>query len=227
MPNLVKKTLPAIDWPTEADSRMIRADQRFESGKKLLQAGDTAGARREFDRAIDVLLNAPENLSNRQKLERRLEQLVDTIYRYDLEGLGSGAKQDVVVYDKSPKDDILQRTFPTDPNLKPKVSEEVQATLSQLPLDLNDTILSYVHYFSTDRGHRTLTAGLRRAGRYKPLIQRILDEEGVPQELIYLAQAESGFLPRAVSRIDLKSTRLNSSHQITSYTSFSLPKQNL
>jgi membrane-bound lytic murein transglycosylase D len=44
-----------------------------------------------------------------------------------------------------------------------------------------------------------LIAGLRRSGRYRPLIQRILDEEGVPQELIYLAQAESGFLPRAVS----------------------------
>ena len=32
------------------------------------------------------------------------------------------------------------------------------------------------------------------------MIQRILDEEGVPQELIHLAQAESGFLPRAMSR---------------------------
>jgi membrane-bound lytic murein transglycosylase D len=40
---------------------------------------------------------------------------------------------------------------------------------------------------------------LRRSGRYKDLIQRIFTEEGVPQELIYLAQAESGFLPRAVS----------------------------
>ena len=32
------------------------------------------------------------------------------------------------------------------------------------------------------------------------MIQRILDEEGVPQELIHLAQAESGFIPRAMSR---------------------------
>jgi membrane-bound lytic murein transglycosylase D len=42
-------------------------------------------------------------------------------------------------------------------------------------------------------------AGLRHAGRYRALIQRILDDEGVPQELIYLAQVESGFLPRARS----------------------------
>jgi membrane-bound lytic murein transglycosylase D len=32
------------------------------------------------------------------------------------------------------------------------------------------------------------------------MIQRVLDEEGVPQELIHLAQAESGFFARAVSR---------------------------
>ena len=35
--------------------------------------------------------------------------------------------------------------------------------------------------------------GLRRSGRYRPLVPRILDDEGVPEELIYLAQAESGF----------------------------------
>jgi membrane-bound lytic murein transglycosylase D len=42
-------------------------------------------------------------------------------------------------------------------------------------------------------------AGMRRAGRYNDMIRRILDEEGVPQELIFLAQAESGFMPRALS----------------------------
>jgi membrane-bound lytic murein transglycosylase D len=201
MPTLVRTTLPAIDWPTEVDSRIIRADQRFEAGKKLYQLGDIEGARREFNRAVDVLLTASESLPNRQRLEHRLDQLVDTIYRYDLEGLGSGDKQDVVVFDKSPKDAILEMTFPMDPNLKPKVTEEIQATASQLPLDQNDTVLSYIHFFLTDRGHKTIVGGLRRSGRYRPLIQRILDEEGVPQELIYLAQAESGFLPRAVSRM--------------------------
>jgi membrane-bound lytic murein transglycosylase D len=40
---------------------------------------------------------------------------------------------------------------------------------------------------------------MRRAGRYNDMIRRILDEEGVPQELIFLAQAESGFMPRALS----------------------------
>ncbi len=199
-PNLVHRTLSIAPRIPEVETRMVKAEDRFEAGKRLYQQGDTAGARREFDTAIDMLLSAPENLPDRQRLERKLDQLADTIYRYDLEGLGAGETQRrEVVYDKTPLDDILQMTFPTDPNLRPKVKEEIGATVSQLPLEENDTVLSYIHYFSTERGRRTLINGLRRAGRYRPLVQRILDEEGLPQELIYLAQAESGFLPRARS----------------------------
>ena len=64
---------------------------------------------------------------------------------------------------------------------------------------MNDVVLGYINYFS-GRGRKTIEGGLERAGRYAPMISRILAEEGVPQELIHLAQAESGFLPRAVSR---------------------------
>ncbi|HLK22590.1 MAG TPA: transglycosylase SLT domain-containing protein [Bryobacteraceae bacterium] len=197
-PEIVQRVL-APPKNTEADSRIFKAEIHFDTGRKLYQQGDLAGARREFDAAIDVLLSAPENIPDRQRLEHRLDQMAETIYRYDLEGLGSGATQSEVVYDKTPLDEILTLTFPTDPNLRPKVKEEIAATVSQLPLEENDAVLSYIHYFSTDRGHKTLVAGLRRSGRYRPLIQRILDDEGVPQELIFLAQAESGFLPRAKS----------------------------
>ena len=172
----------------------------MEAGKRFYQQGDTDAARQQFDAALDVLLEAPENLPDRPRLETELDQIADTIYRYDLEGLGGAASQlPEVVYDKSPLDGILDMTFPTDPNLRPKVKEELEATVSQLPLQENDAVLGYIHYFSSDRGHKVLIGGLRRSGRYRPLVQRILDDEGVPQELIYLAQVESGFLPRARS----------------------------
>ena len=198
-PELVQQALAAPAHPPEAQALIFKAEARFDAGKKLYQQGDIPGARREFDAAMELLLTAPENLADRSRLERQVDQMAETIYRYDLEGLGSGAAHEEVVYDKPPLDDIIQMTFPTDPQLRPKVKEELAATVSQLPLEENDAVLSYIHYFSTDRGHKTLIGGLRRAGRYKPLIQRILDEEGVPQELIFLAQAESGFLPRAKS----------------------------
>ena len=179
---------------------MAKARDHLEAGKRFYQLGDLDAARREFDAALDVLLSAPDTLPDRPRLESELDQIADTIYHYDLEGLGAAAsEQPEVVYDKSPLDSILDMTFPTDPNLRPKVKEEIEATVSQLPLQENDAVLSYVHYFSTDRGHKVLVGGLRRSGRYRPLVQRILDDEGVPQELIYLAQVESGFLPRARS----------------------------
>jgi membrane-bound lytic murein transglycosylase D len=199
-PQLVQRALAAAPRQAEADSLLAKARLYMESGKRLYQQGDMEGARREFDSALDVLLAAPDSLPDRPRLENELDQIADTIYRYDLEGLGGASIQlPEVVYDKSPLDGILDLTFPTDPNLRPKVKEEIEATVSQLPLQENDAVLGYVHYFSTDRGHKVLVGGLRRSGRYRPLVQRILDEEGVPEELIYLAQVESGFLPRARS----------------------------
>jgi membrane-bound lytic murein transglycosylase D len=199
LPDLVRRAFAALPRPPEVDGLIVGAEDHFQNGKRLYAQGDISGARREFDRSLDVLLSAPDNLPDRQRLERKLDQLAESIYRYDLEGLGALTAQREVIYDKSPLDSILEMTFPSDPNLRPKVKEEIEATASQLPLEENDAVLSYIHYFSTERGRKILIAGLRRSGRYRALVQRILDNEGLPQELIYLAQIESGFLPRARS----------------------------
>ncbi len=195
----LKPNLTVPPRPTQADSRIRRADERFAAGKRLASQGDVQGARAEFDAAVEILLATPENLADRVRVETRLEQMVAAIHKIDVNRLGAGDMSAQVTYEKAPLEEILDLTFPVDPRLKPKVKEQIQATASQLPLELNDSVLSYINYFSSDKGKRTIIAGLKRAGRFRPLIQRILAEEGVPQELIYLAQAESGFYPRAVS----------------------------
>jgi membrane-bound lytic murein transglycosylase D len=204
-PNLYLHEEPAVlvqrmpVAPSEGDLMMQRADQAFLRGKRAYQAKDTEQARREFDTAVDLMLEASENHpSERLAFEARLEAMVDAVHRYDLAGLGAGAEVDQAQFEKAPLEDLLQMTFPVDPKLKDKVKEQVQATASQLPLSFNDAVLGYINYFS-GRGRRTLIAGLERAGRYRPMIERILQEEGIPQELIHLAQAESGFFPRAIS----------------------------
>ena len=58
-------------------------------------------------------------------------------------------------FEKAPLEDILEMTFPVDPKLKDRVREQVAATVSQLPLSVNDAVLGYINYFS-NRGHRTL-----------------------------------------------------------------------
>ena len=187
--------------PVRAENLAGQAGDHFLSGKSLLQQGDLQGARREFDLTVDLMLAALAAAPNRQPLEKTFDEFVEAIHHYDVEALGAGVPLEEASFDKSPLEEILALTFPIDPRLKDKVKEELRVTGSELPLAVNDAVLSYVNYFSSERGRRTMAAGLRRAARYRPLIARILAEEDVPQEMIHLAQAESGFYPRAVSRM--------------------------
>jgi membrane-bound lytic murein transglycosylase D len=191
--------LQAASESRRAEALAREADWHLQAGRSYYRTGDERAARQEFDSATDLLLAAPDTQAFHAVLDKKLDELVDEIHRLDLAGLGS-ADLEEPGFQKPPLEDLPQLTFPVDPRLKDKVLEQVRATASQLPLQVNDAVLSYIDYFSSPRGRKTLIYGLERAGRYRPLIQRIFDEEGVPQELIFLAQAESGFLPRAVSR---------------------------
>jgi membrane-bound lytic murein transglycosylase D len=179
--------------------RVKQAEKWVSEGRAAITAGDSQQARKLFDQAIIHLLETPANDPDRDAIERFLQNLSEEIYTIDLESLGSARSLDDIRFDKSPLDDIREMTFPVDPRMKSRVQKELQLTTSQLPLVLNDTVLGYINYFANGKGRRTLEYALKRSGRYRPMIFRILAEEGVPAELIYLAQAESGFLPRAVS----------------------------
>ena len=184
----------------DGDDRLRRADLHVKNGKQFYFQGDIDGAHREFDAAVDALLNAPDSLPDHRRLERHLDEICDLIYRFDVEKLGAGQTNDgEVAFDRAPIDEISNMTFPADEKIASKLKGELHKTTSGIPLELSDPVLSYVHYFSTDRGRAILLSGFRRSGRYRALIQKVLAEEGVPEELIYLAQAESGFLPRAIS----------------------------
>ncbi|MDQ1471569.1 MAG: rane-bound lytic murein transglycosylase [Bryobacterales bacterium] len=194
-----QKKISVLFQPSASDLLIQKAEDRFRNGRKFYQDQSFDQARSEFDTAIDLMLQASDSPTNRSLYESRLEDLVDSIHRYDLSSLGAAVQQTVPQFDKAPLEDIVQMTFPVDPRIKEKVRTEIQTTSSALPLVMNDVVLGYINYFN-GRGHKTLEYGLARAGKYRPMISRILAEEGVPQELIHLAQAESGFLPRAVSR---------------------------
>jgi len=195
-----KRATVASFLPTPSDLTIQQAEERFKNGRKFFDERDFDQARVEFDAAIDLMLKASAgHLTDQRLFDAKLEDMVDTIHRDDLSGLGGAATEEVQSFDKAPLDDIVNMTFPIDPRTKDKIQAEVIHTAAALPLFLNDVVLGYVNYFR-GRGRKTMEMGLEREGKYAPMISRILAEEGIPQELIHLAQAESGFLPRAVSR---------------------------
>jgi membrane-bound lytic murein transglycosylase D len=198
---VLHETFEFSEERANAEMLVQQAYLRLQHGKGLYQSNDIANARKEFDTAVDLMFAASsQDPGDRQEFGRKLDEMVDAIHRFDLAGLGAAARTEEGKFDQAPLEDILKMTFPVDPRLKVKVREQVAATASQLPLTVNDAVLAYITYFS-GRGHRTVVDAIQRSGRYRPMITRILDEEGVPQELIHLAQAESGFYARAVSRM--------------------------
>ncbi len=70
---------------------------------------------------------------------------------------------------------------------------------SDMPIDANDRVVASLQFFQT-RGRKTFATWLQRAGRYRTLITDILQREGMPSDLFYLAVIESGLNPRAYSR---------------------------
>ena len=89
--------IPAVPRPSDAEFLIKKANDHFAEGKKAAEQRRTDDARHEFDLAIEVLLGAPDNLSDRAKLDKRLEELIDAIYRYDA-ALAAPNKQLTVAY---------------------------------------------------------------------------------------------------------------------------------
>ncbi len=109
---------------TRGDALVQRAEHQLEAGKKSYQSKDIVTARREFDNAIDLMLDASDlNPADRQEYEHRMEEMVDTIHRFDLAGLGAAAVPEENKFEKAPLEDILQLTFPVDPKLKDRVRD--------------------------------------------------------------------------------------------------------
>ena len=67
-----------------------------------------------------------------------------------------------------------------------------------IPIVFNDAVQYFVKYFTTEK-RKIMANWLKRSRRYVPMIKEILREQGLPEDLIYLAMIESGFNPRAYS----------------------------
>jgi membrane-bound lytic murein transglycosylase D len=175
-------------------------EDEYAKGATNYQTGHLEAARENFDRAFDILLTAPVGVHSDDRLEREFEKIVDDVNRLEMLALKAGDGFTEQRNEPAPIDEANEITFPVDPAVRAKAEAELRQTHSDLPLVMNDQVASFVSYFSAGKGRGAMEHGLVRAGRYHDMIARVLREEGVPQDLIYLAQAESGFHPLALSR---------------------------
>jgi membrane-bound lytic murein transglycosylase D len=197
LPALASLTPPPKPY---AEAVIEAAEGAFRAGEQSYRAGHLEKARREFDHAVDTLLLSGLDLNANPRLAPLFDRIVSTVHAYELAAYREGDGFTPQRAEPAPLDEIAELTFPTDPRLREKAEAELATVPHDLPLTINDQVLSYLNFFQTPRGRAIVEHGLRRAGRYREMIARILREEGLPQDLIYLAQAESAFQPLALSR---------------------------
>ena len=185
----------------EKIQRLIaQAEKAYAAGDADYRKGKLPEAKVEFDHAVDLMLTSGIDIKSNASLQDEFDHIVDRVNALEMEALkvGNGF---VPREEPTPAEVASDVTFKVDPNLVAKARTELATTHSDLPIMVNDYVAAYINFFAnTQKGHNTLLHSFQRAGRYKAMIQRVMAEEGVPQDLIYLAVAESGFQPRAVNR---------------------------
>jgi peptidoglycan lytic transglycosylase D len=175
------------------------AEKAYQSGLADYKAGHLDAAKQDFDHAVDVLMQSSVDIKSDDRLQQEFDKITEEIHKLEMVAFKEGDGFTEQQAEPAPIDEANTVTFPADPNMKAKAEAELKTTQSDLPLVINDYVAGYISYFST-RGRTTFENALVRSGRYREMILRIFKEEGVPQDLIYLAQAESGFHPLALSR---------------------------
>jgi membrane-bound lytic murein transglycosylase D len=177
-----------------------QADKAYQSGVSNFTAGRLEAARQDLQAALDLLTKTPAELQSDERIKQKREEIsaaLSKVHSEDEKQVEATAEQPT---EPAPIDEANEAPVDEDANTEATAAAEIESTHSDLPLMMNDVVAGYINYFS-GRGREALQNGLVRSGRYRDMISETLKSEGVPQDLIYLAQAESGFHSWALSRV--------------------------
>src|ERR1700735_3675034 len=176
-----------------------KAEAAYRSGVDNYRAGHLDAARLDFDSAVDLMLTSGMDLKADPQLADEFDHLLNAVNSLEMAALKQGNGFSPTL-EAAPLDAANEITFPANAALTAKVTAELKTTQSDFPLVVNDYVAGFISYFSNSAaGHAHLLRSLERAGKYKEMISKHLSDQGVPQDLIYLAVAESGFQPQALN----------------------------
>ncbi len=202
-PSIAPASVAAAEPSCPAPDPRQEASDRFHRGKAHALAGDAACARLEFEAALDGFRTAMQT-GNPGDLAFA-GQLWDSVTLY--EAVSSGAGEEAAPVGGRQDGLIAQATTTPTPDelaLARKEIEEAGTSLDfDVPIVVNEAVLNAVAFYQF-RTPKAFAAALQRSGRYLPLMRSILRENGLPEDLVYIAMIESAFKSQANSRAAAK-----------------------
>ena len=204
----VQGTQPVVPREDPVDTLITESDQHFKAGQAELEAGHVEGARAEFDRALNILIESPYGGRTEPRIREQFDRLVDRISTYEVKALAQGDGFTEKKYEPASIDELLALSAtvappPANPELKDAVKSDIQTGEHDIPIPLNQRVLSFIELFQ-GRLHDFLELGMRRGSKYLPMIQNVFRAEGLPLDLAYVPLVESAFNPNALSRTKAK-----------------------
>lgn len=194
---------PYVPGPDAVDLLITHTESLYAAGMGDYRSGNLEKAKQEFDQALSLLLQSKFDLEGDDRLRAEFNKLVEDIHGVEVATLEHGDTLSEHKYEPPPIESFAGLTFPVDPKVKQRAQKEIQSVRSDLPLISNEYVDGVLTYFQ-GRGTGFINTVLKRVGQYQPLFSEALRKEGLPQDLIYLAAAESGFNPFALSRAGAK-----------------------
>jgi membrane-bound lytic murein transglycosylase D len=182
---------------------IARVEKEYQAGLDNYHAGKVEDAKQNFDNALNALLGSNFDVRSDDRLQKEFDHVVQGVNQLYPGGTSAETEASQEAQQKSepaPIDETNGLTPAADAGTKAKAEAEVKNTHSDLPLMMTDQVAGYIAYFS-GHGRGVFERAYARSGRYHDMIVSTLKQQGLPQDLIYLAQAESGFHPHAVSRV--------------------------
>ncbi len=190
------------------DETIRQARLELERGESLVRDGQWREARLAFDRAVDLLLDLPGGVEASDEAKALYDDVVATVhdmereYQTQLADTAIDGDADEAAVDELTTDAALiepPEVFGEDLPEAPAVEAELPLVSYDIPMDVNARVLSIVEMFQTQK-REWFQEALERGALYVPLFHKVLEEEGLPKDLVYLSMIESAFKPRAVSR---------------------------
>lgn len=190
---------------SESDVVIAQARQAYFVGERELNLGHLEKAKEQFDSSLDILMTYQNNHEPDPKIEAVIDELEDKIFNHEMAALKEGDGFSEHPLEPALIDDLKNiDTFPpADRQTKEEVEQELKTANYDIPVELNDTVLSFIRIFQNSRRDE-FVGGLIRSGRYLDRMKAIFKQEGVPEDLVYTALIESSFKSNAYSHARAK-----------------------
>jgi membrane-bound lytic murein transglycosylase D len=185
-----------------------KSRQKYLQALILIEKGDTVNASKYFEDAIAILnhlVNYP-GIEQNEDFTDLAQSIIDD-YESFIQNVNDLSPNSSLFIMRDKIFQEVDKAKPVKTNIqsmekKPEVAkdEKIPQTIFTIPLVDNEFVQKSIQFLMSEKGKKFFNNVIARGGRWMPMLKRIAKEEGMPEEIIYLAMIESGLNPTIVSK---------------------------